>query len=381
MTKILMVGHRQGLVEAAKSQGLDFLLWNDKELKNPLPARNLARLPWPRHPRDWRLVKPKILALGPFNAIIAGSERAIPLVAALRRAAGLTQMAPINLLRCHDKLLMKNRLRSEDIPLNPYLWGQGLNADHIWDTLGPRIVCKDRSESGGRSIQIYQQKAELLRELQKRQRLFEAFNPHPEFSVESFVENGRIVFTNITQYYLRQHINILPALLPLGVQEKVLDLNARVLGIMGVTRGMTHVEIYLGPDGPVFGEIAVRPPGGYIMELLQLAYGFPAWEHFLQLELGRAVSFPQSAQCMAAVHVLHPGQGIIQAIKGWPAVKNHPSVHRAKLKVAVGDRLKTRAAVGEDVGYVLQTAKNQEDLIPAVEDIRRLLQWTMEKTG
>ena len=84
---------------------------------------------------------------------------------------------------------------------------------------------------------------------------------------------------------------------------------------------------------------------------------------------------------MAAVHVLHPGQGIIQAIKGWPAVKNHPSVHRAKLKVAVGDRLKTRAAVGEDVGYVLQTAETMGGLIPAVEDIRRLLQWTMENTG
>jgi biotin carboxylase len=321
------------------------------------------------------------LALGPFSAIIAGSERAIPLVAALRRAYGLTQTAPINLLRCHDKLLMKNRLRAADIPLNPYLWGSGLSADRIWETLGPRIVCKDRSESGGRSIQIYQQKTELGRELQKRQRLFEAYNPHPEFSVESFVENGRIIFTNITQYYLRQHINILPAVIPDLMQQKILDMNARVLEIMGVARGMTHVEIYLGPEGPVFGEIAVRPPGGYIMELLQLAYGFPSWEYFLKLELGRDVSFPQDAQRSAAVHVLHPGQGIIQAIKGWPAVKNHPSVHRAKLKVAVGDRLKVRAAVGEDVGYVLQTSANIETLIQAVEDIRRLLQWTMEKTG
>jgi hypothetical protein len=117
------------------------------------------------------------------------------------------------------------------------------------------------------------------------------------------------------------------------------------------------------------------------MELLQLAYGFPSWEYFLNLELGRSVNFPQTASRVAAVHVLHPGPGIIQAIKGWPAVKHHASVHRAKLKVAVGDRLKTRAAVGEDVGYVLQTAEHMNELIPAVEDIRRILQWTMEKTG
>jgi hypothetical protein len=381
MTKILMVGHRQGLVEAARSQGLDFVLWNDKELKNPLAARHLAKVPWPRSPRAWQNIKAKILALGPFAAIVCGSERAIPLVAALRRACGMTQTAPINLMRCHDKLLMKNHLKAADIPLNPYLWGTDLNPDHIWEKLGPRIVCKDRSESGGRSIRIYQDKSGLQHELRNRQRLFEAFNPHPEFSVESFVDAGRIIFTNITQYYLRQHINILPAILPAPMQSKVLDLNARVLDIMGVRRGMTHVEIYLGPDGPVLGELAVRPPGGYIMELLQLAYGFPSWESYLNLELGRPITLPQKSQRMAAVHVLHPGPGIIQAIKGWPAVRNHASVHRAKLKVAVGDRLARRAAVGEDVGYVLQTAANAETLMPAVEDVRRLLQWTMEYTS
>jgi biotin carboxylase len=381
MAKILMIGHRQGLVEAVRNLGLDFLLWNGKELKNPLPARHLVKLPWPRNPHEWRLLQPKLLAQGPFAAIIGGSERAIPLVAALRRACGLTSTAPINLLRCHDKLLMKNHLRAADIPLNPYLWGTGLSADHIWESLGPRIVCKDRSESGGRSIRIYSEKTRLLAELKNRQRLFESFNPHPEFSVESFVADGRVIFTNITQYYLRQHINILPARLPPDLKTRVLEMNARVLQVMGVQRGMTHMEIYLGPDGPVFGEVAVRPPGGYIMELLQLAYGIPTWETFLKLELGLSCDLPQEAHRIAAVHVLHPGPGIIQAIKGWPAVKNHASVHRAKLKVAVGDRLRIRAAVGEDVGYVLQTAASMEQMIPAVEDIRRLMQWTMENTG
>ncbi|HYX38740.1 MAG TPA: ATP-grasp domain-containing protein [Oligoflexus sp.] len=381
MAKILMVGHRQGLIDAARDQGLDFLLWNGKELKNPLPARHLVKLPWPRTPGEWRVLQPKILALGPFSAIIGGSERSIPLVAALRRTCDLPSTAPINLLRCHDKLLMKNRLQAEGIPLNPYLWGVGLTADAIWDQLGPRIVCKDRLESGGRSIQIYSQKAELLRELHNRQRLFETYNPHPEFSVESFVEDGQPIFTNITQYYLRQHINILPVALAPTMQEQVLNMNSRVLQIMGVRRGMTHVELYLGPEGPVFGEIAVRPPGGYIMEMLQLAYGFPSWDSFLNLELGRSCLVPQTAHRVAAVHVLHPGRGIIQAIKGWPAVKHHASVHRAKLKVSVGDKLKIRAAVGEDVGYVLQTASTLEQLIPAVEDVRRLLQWTMDETA
>lgn len=381
MTKILMIGHRQGLVEAVMEQGLDFLLWNDKELKNPLPAKHLVTLPWPRSPAAFRGLRAALIALGPFAAVIGGSERAIPLVAAVRRGLGMGALSALNLFRCHDKLLMKRRLEAAGIPLNRWLWGPSLSADVIWQQLGPRVVCKDRTESGGRSIQIYSKKSQLKRELQNRQRLFEAYNPNPEFSVESFIEGGRILFTNFTQYYLKQHINLLPAALPEFMAQTILDMNQKVIAVLGLQQGMTHMELYLGPEGPVFGEIAVRPPGGYIMELLELAYAFNPWQAYLQLELGRPCSLPQRAQKSGAVHVLHPGPGVIQAIKGWAAVKDHPAVHRAKLKVAVGDSVRLREAVGEDVGYVLQTAPSVDALIPAVEDVRRLLQWTMGETG
>ena len=38
------------------------------------------------------------------------------------------------------------------------------------------------------------------------------------------------------------------------------------------------MEVFLGEEGPVFGEIAARPPGGYLMDLIPRAYGFDPWE-------------------------------------------------------------------------------------------------------
>ncbi len=378
MGRILVVGYRQGLAQVLEQQSLDFILWSGKELKNPPAFGQLVDLPWPSNPKQARELFPMIKQRGPFQAIIAGTERSIPLVAALRRAFNLEKTTAMNLMRCHDKLLMKTFLKAHGIPLNPYLWGPRLDANTIWQTLGSKIVCKDRSESGGRSIRIYTNKTDLQAELAKKQRLFERFNPNPEYSVESFIQDGKIGFTNITQYYLRQHINLLPAVLPSSALATILALNEQVIRLLGLQRGMTHMELYLGPEGPVFGEIAIRPPGGYIMELLDLAYGISAWQCYLDIELGRRCAFPSQSLQAAAVHVLHPGRGIVRAIAGWPAVRRHPSVQRAKLKVAVGDSIKLRVGVGEDVGFVVQTGADVPTLIPAVEEIRQLLHWTMD---
>ena len=57
------------------------------------------------------------------------------------------------------------------------------------------------------------------------------------------------------------------------LKSKILKINDEVIKKFGVDRGMTHAEFYLTDHGPVFGEIAIRPPGGYYMELIEKVYG------------------------------------------------------------------------------------------------------------
>ena len=106
--------------------------------------------------------------------------------------------------------------------------------------------------------------------------------------------DGKIVFTNITEYVSLTHINLLPARLPASAQKKLLSLNRHVLDVLGITQGMTHAEFFLTPSGEwFFGEINTRPPGGYIMPLLLMAYAQDPWLLWIASEYNHVFSIPR----------------------------------------------------------------------------------------
>lgn len=51
-------------------------------------------------------------------------------------------------------------------------------------------------------------------------------------------------------------------------------MNHQVIKALNIKWGLTHLEYYGDRNGELFGEIALRPTGGYIMELIKCAYDF-----------------------------------------------------------------------------------------------------------
>jgi len=123
--------------------------------------------------------------------------------------------------------------------------------------------------------------------MMQRRDIAEKWIKGKEFSVESFIRNGKIIFRNITEYYELYHLNIVPASLDRGTSKRIYKLNDEVIKKFGINQGMTHFECYLTKDGLIFGEIALRPPGGYLMDLIQTAYGFDPWIELLNIESGK----------------------------------------------------------------------------------------------
>src|SRR5690606_29085904 len=115
----------------------------------------------------------------------------------------------------------------------------------------------------------------------------------------------------------------------------------------------THLEMYLTEVGPIFGEIALRPPGGYIMDLMSLSYGFDAWDAFARVELDLPFNPPRGKPTYSAAIVLHPGEGRVKTTFDVQALRRQPDVARANLKIAPGDTVGARLGVGSDVGYVI----------------------------
>ena len=130
----------------------------------------------------------------------------------------------------------------------------------------------------------------------------------PQVSVEEFVEaeeftydtvcaGGRVLFENISWYRPRPLLNKTHEWIsPIDIALRDLDapmlqggrvLGAAVLKVLGFRDGFTHMEWYRKADGEVvFGEIAARPPGGRMVDLMNYATDadlFSAWAEAVTL--------------------------------------------------------------------------------------------------
>lgn len=268
---------------------------------------------------------------------------------------------------------MKQHLSRYDVPMAKFLDGSSeRSASEIFETLGTPVVAKDRTSSGGRNLVIAHDAQELGPSPHPGQ-ILEEFIDSPEVSVESFLQDGLIQFESITEYRVKTSINVVPAELSEQITEAILEVNRQVLDAMRITWGMTHLELYLTKDGPWFGEVALRPPGGYIMDLIRLAWGFDAWDALVAMELELPFMFPERPRANASAWVLHPGAGTLMSVEGLEALSSLQGVHHARLKVRTGDTIPEREGVGDDVGRVLFRAANAASLNQALERARSSL--------
>jgi hypothetical protein len=137
------------------------------------------------------------------------------------------------------------------------------------------------------------------------------------------------------------------------------------------------LEVYLREDGLLFGDIALRPPGGYIMELISQSYGFSAWDALVHMELDLPFTFPDTHKYHSAAYIIHPGAGTVQQIKNWDEVCSLPGVFKSKLKLQARLSMDERKGVGEDAGYLLLSNIKAEPLAQDIEKVRHTLDFIM----
>ena len=119
----------------------------------------------------------------------------------------------------------------------------------------------------------------------------EEFIDGEEFTYDTICAGGRVLFENICWYRPRPLLNKTHEWIsPIDIALRDLDtpelqggraLGAAVLKVLGFRDGFSHMEWYRRVDGEVvFGEIAARPPGGRIVDLMNYATDadlFSAW--------------------------------------------------------------------------------------------------------
>lgn len=375
-TTIVLVGFRSAALQAALRLKLQVIVWQP----GALPKRYLNKIALfisTPYPDTIDTFPTSILTLCKnFNiaAVIASTEKSVVPAALLQSQLNISGNSISTAVACRDKLQMKIAIAQAKFPLAAYkLIVPTTTADELIAELQLPIVIKERASSGSRGLYIAYNKDELVSHMSVGC-LAESFINGKELSIESFIHNGKILFVNFTQYYLDRAINIMPAEFDADTQAKLILFNQQVINDMNIKQGMTHLELFISESGLVFGEIALRPPGGYLMDLLQISYGFDAWQAFINLNINRTISYPSLIKQYSAVWVIHPGAGTVKTITGLDSIKKLASVKSVNVRIKNGDIICKRAGAGQDCGYILFNATTRTELIRDIEQARALLQ-------
>lgn len=352
--RILLIGRRKGAISAAKRCG-----W--KPVIIDVAARSEQT-----HEAFGGTAKravQKAAALFPdqppvlVSAVATGSVVA---AAAIRAHFNLPGISSTVAMRCHDKLVMKKAIAGAGIPCAPWIeTSADTTPSELIDSLGLPVILKLPISSGGRGVWICESSDAIANHLQPGL-LAEKFVTGSEMSIETFRANGRTLFRNHTQYLKPRWANIVPADLDADTASSIDSLCESVHTALGIDTGISHTEVFLSENGPVFGEIAARPPGGYLMDLMARAYDIDPWETLLRIAAGESPVISPQRKCFAGVWLIHPGAGTLKKAMGIENARAIPGIVEITTRFEPGQTFTPRIGSGESKGRIVaETATSQ----------------------
>ncbi|MGX5173965.1 ATP-grasp domain-containing protein [Aliikangiella sp. IMCC44653] len=384
---VVIVGARAAAIDAALELGFKVLVVADKKsaYRNSqveLINANLAL--------DYQQIKSAVtnLLTVPPIAIIAVTEQGVLPAAKLRHEFHLSGQSVASATDALFKSKMKARFEQFNLPCVVTLPISSLTmAKSVASKIGWPLIVKGLASSGSRGVFKVTSMAALEQAVKQTLAMpelggvaLEPFIDARECSVEVIVQNGQVVFENITDYLEPGHTNLLPADFRPAFCQSLSDLVNKVIAAFEFDSGILHIEFYYTHDQILIGEVNARAPGGGLMNLISQAYGINSWQFLINAQVGDQASQPNAEPKpkpkptkYMANWIIHPGEGTVLNISGKRAVKNHPSTQSFKLKLHVGDKVKPRAGTGSSVGELVLSAECPRELKKAMSWCRATL--------
>jgi len=368
---VLVMGHRLPLARTLERLKIPYIVWSEKPLKNKLCSEQIIVSSFPEQKED---VYDKVSEYSEITHVIASVEKAVIPASNIRLWFKLKRNPHNLILKCTDKLKMKTYLLEKNIPMTKFSSSRKISSEEAIERLGFPIVSKPKLSSGGRGISFLRSREEV--ELAKTSSCYyEEFIEGTEGSVESFIVDNEIVFSNITEYYKNGLCNKVPGRYSDELNAKIRELNRSVVKALNIKWGMTHLEYYITDSGLYFGEIALRPPGGYIMEIISKSYNIDAWETFILVELGLYASNKVQLESYGSSLLIHPEKGTVASIEGVEDIKKLESLDHFKLNLKVGDVIGKRQGVGENFGYAFFSNSSAKKLDQDIKTSRGFMSY------
>ena len=204
-----------------------------------------------------------------------------------------------------------------------------------------------------------------------------------EFAVEAWIHNGKIRFLNISEYVSLGYSVYVPASPELeAYREKITREVEKLIRTFDIEFGFIHPEYFVTSDGEMyFGEVAYRPPGFKVFELLERVYGFNAYQGLILAFDPKTTAeeieafFPREvvdAKAHAGCFGVYPRRRVVSQLEIPEETENHPYFESHELTAPLEETVTKRTAfgthwglvyfVGDDPKALHQLLKRQEEL-------------------
>ncbi len=204
-----------------------------------------------------------------------------------------------------------------------------------------------------------------------------------EFAVEAWIHGGKIRFLNISEYVTLGYSVFVPATPELEEYRPLIRKEIeKLIKTFDIDFGFIHPEYFVTSDNTMyFGEVAYRPPGFKVFELLERAYGFNAYQGMVlafdpkTTEEEIEAFFPkevEDANGYAGCFGVYPRRRVVNELRVPPETEEHDYFEWHELQPPLEQKVTKRNAFGTHWGLVYffgDDPHKMRDLLKAQEEL------------
>jgi len=268
--------------------------------------------------------------LGGADVLFAAYEQLQVPIALMREQFGIEGMRADAARNFRDKSRMKELFDEAGLPCARHARiASDEDARQFAAANGYPLVYKPIEGAGARStfrVDTDEQLRDALR-ISPPPGLLEEFVVGDEHSFEGVSAGGRLVWHSLTHYsptpleVLRngwiQWCIVLPREIDDPRYDDIRDAAARALEVLGMHTGLCHLEWFRRRDGSIaISEVAARPPGAHIMDLVSYAHDIDFDEAWVRLMVLGTFEPPPRKWSAGIAFLRGQGEGRVKAVHG-----------------------------------------------------------------
>jgi biotin carboxylase len=396
--RLCLVGAKGAFLREALSLGVEIIAVHTPEEFRGLPADltdEVTALVVDYQDTD-RLVElvSALHAARPLDAVVAVFEEALLPAARLVDALGVPGVSHATVTLLTDKWAMRRHLQEAGVSsVRAELGTCREDLAAFGKTAGYPFIAKPVAGSASLGIFKVNSADDLdtvhdgLTDVGLSTFLMEEYLEGPEVSIDGISFHGRYVPVAICDKIVGPNFvefgHAMPARLSTEQEKEIVELVAEFLTCVGLTEGLSHVEVKLTPDGPKIVEGHNRRGGDRVNTMTESAYGINLERAALQWALGSLQELPARPEAKGAASVCFfaAERGVVKAVSGAEDVRAHPQVLELHVNFPVGREVPPLRWSLDRAGYVVVRADTTDEAEALAKDLAGRITITVEPTA